>query len=78
MGLIARGLELAGIPTTLTSWQAGIIRRAAPPRFTITNLKGGMTLGNPGDKAQQERILDATLALLEKDAPIEPLYLKEN
>jgi len=77
VGLIARGLELAGIPTTLTSWKAGIIRRTAPPRFTITDLKGGMTLGNPGDETQQERVLNATLALLEQDAPIEPVYLKE-
>jgi len=36
-----------------------------------------MTLGNPGDKEQQERVLNTTLALLEQDAPIDPLYLKE-
>jgi hypothetical protein len=30
-----------------------------------------------GDTAQQRRILEATLALLAQDAPIEPVYLEE-
>jgi hypothetical protein len=29
------------------------------------------------DRAQQERVLTATLALLENDAPLEPVYLDE-
>lgn len=37
----------------------------------------GSTLGKPGDAAQQRRILDATLALLAKDAPVDILQLDE-
>jgi hypothetical protein len=77
VGLIARGLELNGIATTLTSWNAGIARLTKPPRATFTRLARGATLGKPMDAAQQRRVLEATLALLEKDAPITPRYLSE-
>jgi hypothetical protein len=74
--LIARALEMKGIATTLTSW-SGLIRRAAPPRATTTRLNRGSTLGQPGDTAQQRRVLDATLALLVHDAPVKLLRLNE-
>lgn len=77
MGLIARALELNGIATTLTSWNAGITRLLAPPRATFTRLGRGATLGRPHDAAQQRRVLEATLALLAQDAPLAPLYLSE-
>ena len=77
MGLIARALEEEGIPTTLTSWNAGIIRGVKPPRGTITALQRGMTLGHPHDVAQQKRILMETLKLLEQDAPVDLVRLKE-
>jgi hypothetical protein len=78
VGLIARALELNGIATTLTSWNAGITRLMAPPRATFTRLGRGATLGRPHDAAQQRRVLEkATLALLAQDAPLAPLYLSE-
>lgn len=77
MGLIARGLELNGIATTLTSWSAGITHRIRPPRATYTRLARGATLGQPGDHAQQKRVLEATLALLGQDAPLDPVKLDE-
>lgn len=77
MGLVARGLELAGIATTQTSWNAGRTRLSNPPRATFTRLKRGATVGAVGDTAQQRRVLDATLALLAEDAPINPVYLEE-
>jgi hypothetical protein len=77
VGLIARGLELAGIATTLTSWNAGRTRLTLPPRATFTRLARGAALGQPGDSAQQRRVLEATLALLALDAPVEPVYLDE-
>ena len=77
MGLIARALELNGIATTLTSWNAGMTRITAPPRATFTKLARGSTLGRPHDAAQQRRVLDATLALLAQDAPLAPVYLDE-
>ncbi len=77
MGLVARGLELNGIATTLTSWNAGVTRLTLPPRATFTQLKRGATLGAPGDPAQQRRVLLATLALLASDAPLDPVTLDE-
>lgn len=77
MGLIARALELTGIATTLTSWNADRTVPIKPPRATYTNLARGATLGRPGDLAQQRRILEATLALLEQDAPLAPVYFPE-
>jgi hypothetical protein len=68
---------LQGIATTLTSWNAGVSRLTAPPRATFTRLARGATLGRPGDSAQQRRVLEATLALLAQDAPIEPVTLDE-
>jgi hypothetical protein len=78
VGLIARGLEVAGIATTLTSWNAGRTRLTAPPRATFTKLDRGAALGRPGDAAQQRRVLEATLALLAHDAPLKPVRLKES
>lgn len=63
--------------TTLTSWNAGVTRLTAPPRATFTRLARGATLGQPGDAAQQRRVIEATLALLAKDAPLKPVYLDE-
>ncbi len=78
MGLIARALEMEGIATTLSSWNAGMTRPTAPPRATFTRLERGATLGQPGEPAQQRRVPEATLALLAQDAPLEPLRLKES
>lgn len=52
-------------------------RAIAPPRATFTRLAGGSTLGRPHDVSQQRRVLEATLALLAHDAPLEPVYLTE-
>jgi len=71
VGLIARGLELNGIATTLTGWHAGFVRRPNPPRAIITQLAQGATLGQPHNAVQQRRVLDATLALLAQDAPLD-------
>ena len=77
MGLIARGLELAGIATTLTTWSSAFTRKILPPRATYTRLKPGATMGQPGDQDQQMRVLKATLALLADDAPLDPVMLDE-
>ncbi len=66
-----------GIATTLTTWSAGITQRIKPPRATYTRLNRGATLGQPGDAAQQRRVLEATLALLALDAPLDPVRLDE-
>lgn len=74
---MARALEMEGIATTLTTWNAGVTRLTAPPRGTFTRLGRGSTIGNPGDVAQQRRVLEATLALLGQDAPVEMVRLDE-
>jgi hypothetical protein len=76
--LLARALELNGIATTLSSWRGSVTRLMKPPRATFTGLARGATLGAPGDKAQQRRVLEATLALLSEDAPLEPVTLDES
>lgn len=63
--------------TTITSWSEGLAKLTAPPRVTATKLPRGSTLGHPGDCAQQRRVLEATVALLEEDAPIPLLRLGE-
>jgi hypothetical protein len=71
VGLLARGIEIAGIATTLASWSMGFGKNPLPPRAVYTRLNRGATLGNPGDSAQQQRVLDATLGLLAQNAPAE-------
>jgi len=53
------------------------MRRVNAPRATLTYLNRGATLGEPHDSAQQLRVLRATLALLEQDAPLDPIKLDE-
>ena len=77
MGLLARGLQMDGYETVVTTWNAGVGRLANPPRMTITRLERGATLGAPNDAAQQRRVLEATLALLGEDAPQKPVTLDE-
>jgi len=74
---MARAFEEEGIATTLTSWNAGIIRMAKPPRGTVTTLQRGMTMGHPHDSEQQKRVLLETLKLLQKEAPLDLVHLDE-
>lgn len=67
-----------GIATTLISQNPGKIRPTAPPRAALTQLNRGATIGQPHDIAQQRRILEATLALLAQEAPIDLVRLNEN
>ena len=65
------------MPATLTTWHAGRARPTAPPRATFTQLLRGATLGRPHDTDQQRRVLDATLDLLAREAPLPPVRLNE-
>ena len=69
---------MAGIATTLTSWNPGLTRLVAPPRATVTRLPRGATLGRPHDAVQQRRVLEATLALLAHPAPVPVVTLDES
>lgn len=76
--MIARGLEVNGIATTLTTWNPGLARIVAPPRYTYSKLLRGSTVGAPNDSAQQRRVLLETLNLLEQSAPLIPVKLNES
>ena len=78
MGLIARALEMAGIATVVIAWNGGRIRLVRPPRALITRLTRGLVFGHPGDDEQQRRVLTTALSLLEKKAPLEPIYTEED
>ena len=69
---------MEGIATTLTTWNAGVTRLTAPPRGTYSNLARGATLGMPHDDTQQRRVLETTLALLAKEAPVKLVKLDES
>ena len=68
---------MAGTATVIASNNPGRTRITAPPRVTFTPLPRGATLGVPGDSAQQRRILQSTLELLAREAPLKPVYLDE-
>lgn len=67
---------MEGIATAITSW-GGQIRLTKAPRATLSRLNRGATLGQPGDAAQQRRVLEATLALLAQDSPLDVVMLDE-
>jgi hypothetical protein len=66
------------IVTTLTTWDPDMAHLTAPPRLTATHLPEGSPLGMPGDQAQQRRILETTLRLLEMNSPTGVIYLEES
>jgi hypothetical protein len=78
VGLVARALEVNRVAATLTTWCAELIELTAPPRATATQLRQGCPLGAPKDSVQQRRVLEATLALLAQDAPVEIMHLEES
>jgi hypothetical protein len=61
----------------MTTWRDGVTRMIKAPRTTFTKLPRGSSVGAPHDSAQQRRVLEATLALLAHDAPLDPVVLKE-
>jgi hypothetical protein len=68
-GLVARALEVNDIATTITCWDGEMARQTAPPRGTASHLSSDSPIGLPGRKVQQRKLLETTLALLERDAP---------
>ncbi len=69
---------MRGIATVVVAWNGGRVRLVNAPRTVITRLPRGTVFGGPGDAAQQSRVLDAALALLGEDGPLEPVYLEES
>ena len=61
MGLVARVVEEAGIPTTTVSTGRDITALVKPPRSLFLNFPMGNNFGRPGDAAMQTRILRQAL-----------------
>jgi len=63
-GLIARGLEAAGIPTVTLGNLPDRLERVRVPRGATVKFPRGATVGPPGNAAMQMDVLRATLAHL--------------
>ncbi|HEY8369518.1 MAG TPA: hypothetical protein VIM86_09425 [Thermodesulfobacteriota bacterium] len=64
MGLIARVIEAAGIPTVCISLVREVTERVRPPRAVYLRWPMGHPLGEPGRPAQQRQVLEDALDLL--------------
>ena len=65
MGLVARVLEEAGIPTVVVSTARDISTQVKPPRTVFVNFPMGNPFGRPFDRVQQRAILLDALRRLE-------------
>ena len=65
MGLVARVIEEAGIPTVLVSTGRDLTFQVRPPRSVFVNFPMGNPFGRPEDHEQQKRILLDALHLVE-------------
>lgn len=62
MGLIARSIEAAGIPTLSMTSALSITRSVNPPRAAFLDFPLGHTTGKPHDRALQRAIVQDALA----------------
>jgi hypothetical protein len=72
VGLVARALEAAGIPTVSVFIRAfaHMAGRLRVPRVLVTAHLMGRTMGPVGDRSRQRDVLEAALRLLvEADGP---------
>lgn len=65
VGLVARALELAGIPTMTLAVVKEVVESVRPPRVALYDGEIGSVSGNPGWPEHQRRILDEALRLIE-------------
>lgn len=64
MGLVARALEEAGVPTVEIATMRGPTSLVMPPRVLYTPHERGKNLGSPGQADLQRAITLAALGLL--------------
>jgi len=76
VGLIARGLEEAGLPTVLLGSCLDMMAQLMAPRTVFLDFPLGRQCGSPDNRMQQIGILKASLSLFETaEAPGEILVL---
>jgi D-proline reductase (dithiol) PrdB len=69
--ILARALELAGVPTMMIAVERAIPDTVRPPRCTFYDGEFGSVAGKPDWKEYQSRILDESLRLIESlDQPV--------
>jgi D-proline reductase (dithiol) PrdB len=65
VGLVARVIEAAGIPTVLVSTGRDLTFQVRPPRSVFVNFPMGNPFGRADDRGLQKRILLDALHLVE-------------
>lgn len=65
VGLVARALELAGIPTMMLAAVKDVVESVRPPRVAFYDGQPGTVSGLPNWPEHQRRILDEALRLIE-------------
>ena len=71
VGLVARALELAGIPTMTLAVLKDVVESVRPPRVALYDGELGSVAGQPNWPEHQRRILDEALRLIEPiDQPL--------
>lgn len=65
IGLVARALELSGIPTMTLAVVKEVVESVRPPRVALYDGEIGSVAGRPGWPEHQRRILDESLRLIE-------------
>lgn len=65
LGIVARAIELRGIPTILLSVDRGMTDLVRPPRTAYYVGEFGSVAGKPGWKQYQHRVLDESLRWIE-------------
>lgn len=63
--LVARGLELAGIPTMMLAVVRDVVETVRPPRAAFYDGELGSVAGRPNWPEHQRRVLDEALRLIE-------------
>ncbi len=67
VSLIAAELERRGITTVCVILLREIAEKVRPPRALTVPFRHGFPLGAPNDPALQQRVIEAALALLERN-----------
>jgi D-proline reductase (dithiol) PrdB len=65
IGLVARAIELAGVPTMTLAVVRDVVEFVRPPRVALYDGKPGTVSGMPNWPEHQRRILDEALRLIE-------------
>lgn len=65
MGLIARAVEAAGIPTLVVGAYPDVFEIVKPPRAVWAKMPFGATFGEPGNVGKQQELLKSALAAFE-------------